>query len=185
MKVLALACSPRIGGNSDILLDECLKGLTNESVSVKKVYIDKLQVEPCKACDYCKTDNVGQCIHNDDMNELSEDFREADLWLFATPIYWWGPTAQLKLVMDRWYSFYRNSDLDTKKAAMIITMGASDYQTAIPTILMFEMSFSYLDMKNYQPLVVTAYDKGEVKDDKESLDKAFNYGLNLAKWTGI
>ncbi|MFP4456370.1 MAG: flavodoxin family protein [Clostridia bacterium] len=180
MKVLALASSPRVNGNSDILLNQCIKGLTSKGATVKKVYLDKLDINPCKACDYCKTENIGNCIHNDDMDELSRDFSEADLWLFATPIYWWGPTAQLKLVMDRWYSFYKYAKLEDKKAAVIITMGASDYQTAIPTILMFEMAFSYLNMKNHQPLVVTAYEKGEVNTDKNSLEKAFNYGIGLA-----
>lgn len=180
MKVIALASSPRVNGNSDLLLDQCIKGLISKGASVKKVYLDKLNISPCKACDYCKTESIGECIHDDDMKVLEEDFKEADLWVFATPIYWWGPTAQLKLVMDRWYSFYKHLNLESKKAAIIITMGASDYQTAVPTILMFEMIFSYLNMKIHQPLVVTAYDKGEVAKDKKSLEKAFDYGINLA-----
>jgi len=181
MKVLALACSPRIAGNSDVLLDKCIEGLkiNQKDITVEKVYIDKLNINPCKACDYCKNENIGHCIHNDDMTNLVTLFKESDLWIIATPIYWWGPTAQLKLVMDRWYSFYKYSDLEKKKAGIIITMGDSKYKTAIPTILMFEMTFSYLNISSHQPLVITAYDKGEVLEKTEALQDAFNYGKRL------
>ncbi len=179
MKVIALAGSPRKNGNSDILLDEAIKAIKSNGNDVKKVYVDDLEVNPCIACDACKEHPQNKCIHDDDMQELCDELAESDLWLIATPIYWWGPTAQLKLVIDRWYSLYRAEDLKGKKAALIVTMGDTEYQTAIPTILMFEMAFSYLEMINNQPLVVTAHSKGEVLNDKAALQKAYNYGLEI------
>jgi multimeric flavodoxin WrbA len=181
MKIIALAGSPRKNGNSDTLLNESIKALEAKNSVVEKFYLDDLEVKPCIACDSCKNHPENKCIHDDDMQLLGQKLAQADLWLIATPIYWWGPTAQLKLVIDRWYSLYREYNLAGKKAAIIITMGDTEYQTAIPTILMFEMAFSYLKMDSNQPLVVTAHDKNDVANDKVLLEKAYNYGVEISK----
>lgn len=180
MKIIAFAGSPRIQGNSDILLDECLRGAEHQGAEVEKIYLDNLTISPCRACDVCRS-NGGQCVYEDDMQPIYQKLAEADIWVLATPIYWWGPTAQLKLMVDRWYSFYKYIALKQKKAALILTMGDTRMKVAVPTILMFDMAFEYLGIEQIEPLVVSAHAKGEVKDNTEAMNKAYQLGISMCQ----
>lgn len=176
MKVIGFAGSPRIGGNSDLLLDRCLAGAAAEGAEVEKVYLDRLQIGPCRACDACRQPGSTGCVFQDDMAALYPKLAAADVWVLATPVYWWGPTAQLKLMVDRWYGLYRHSDLTQKRAALIITMGDDDLQTAHPTIEMFGFACDYTKMELLPPLVTSVSGLGEVLQRPQALADAYALG---------
>ncbi|QOR36318.1 flavodoxin family protein [Clostridium sp. 'deep sea'] len=178
MKVIAFAGSPRINGNSDLLLNECLKAAREKGAEVEKIYLDLKVISPCKACDFCRS-NGHKCIINDDMQLIYRKLQEADVWIIATPIYWWGPSAQLKLMVDRWYSFYKAMDCSNKKVALLITMGDTKMKVAQPTIDMFDMAFTALGIKQLKPLVISAHKKGEILQNKEALKQAYEIGLSF------
>ena len=177
-RVVGFAGSPRVGGNSDLLLDEWLKGARDAGARVEKVYLDDLQIAPCVHCDVCREQDAAGCFEVDDMGPVYEKLLGSDLWVLATPIYWWGPSAQLKQMVDRWYGLMKNhrSSLIGKEATLILTMGDDDPKTAQPTIDMFTAAFDYLKIKMHEPLVVTAHAKGEVKENVEALKKAYSLG---------
>jgi multimeric flavodoxin WrbA len=177
-RIVGFAGSPRVGGNSDLLLDEWLKGAEAAGARVEKVFLDHLSIDPCVHCDACREPNSAGCVKIDDMDLVYEKLLAANLWVLATPVYWWGPSAQLKLMVDRWYGLMKNhrSSLVGKQAALVIAMGDDDLKTAQPTIDMFASAFNYLKMKMHEPLVITAHDKGEVLKDKEALMKAYSLG---------
>lgn len=77
---------------------------------------DKLQIHPCKGCDACQC--YKGCIDKDDTNATVDKIVAADMILFATPVYWWGITAQLKLVIDKCYC--RGTQLKQKKVGLIV-----------------------------------------------------------------
>ncbi len=176
--VVGFAGSPRVGGNSDVLLDEWLAGAEAAGAKVEKIYLDQLDIAPCIACEACRQDGADLCIHSDDMHDIYTKLLAADTWVLATPIYWWGPSAQLKLMVDRWYGLMQNhrASLEGKRGALVIAMGDDEARTAQPTIDMFSMAFEYLKMQMLEPLVVTAHEKGEVATDHESLKKAYALG---------
>jgi len=177
-KIIGFAGSPRIGGNSDILLDKWLEGAKQAGDEVEKVYLDQLTINPCRACDACRRPDAEGCIVDDDMQSLYDKLLAADVWVLATPVYWWGPSAQLKLMVDRWYGIIRGKRgvLTSKEMALIITMGDDEYKTAQPTIDMFTQACAYLKMKLHEPIVVTAYDKGVVAGQHEALVMAYLAG---------
>ena len=176
--IVGFSGSPRVGGNSDLLLDEWLAGAEAAGAKVEKIYLDQLHIAPCIACDACRQDGADVCIHMDDMQDLYTKLLATDTWVLATPIYWWGPSAQLKLMVDRWYGLMKNhrASLAGKRGALVIAMGDDEARTAQPTIDMFSMAFDYLKMQMLEPLVVTAHEKGEVAQDREALKKAYALG---------
>ena len=105
-KLLSLVGSPRKGGNTDVLVDEALaafRNLPEKNAETEKVFLSSLQINPCQGCFSCMhgkgLDSV--CVQRDDMTGLYQKMFDADALLWATPVYMWSPTAQMKLFLDR------------------------------------------------------------------------------------
>ncbi|HUW95613.1 MAG TPA: flavodoxin family protein [Anaerolineae bacterium] len=108
MKVLAINGSPHGGkGNTALILDPFLEGLRDAGADVELVCTRDLDINPCLGCFGCWIKTPGQCVQKDDMAELLPRLREADLWALASPLYFDGPSAPLKNVMDRMTAFLR------------------------------------------------------------------------------
>lgn len=110
--VLALAGSPRIGGNSETLLDELLRGAAEawrergleETYRVEKIHLAKCRIEPCSQCDYCNSEPG--CPVQDDMQALYPKLIRSDWLILASPIYFMAHNAQTKLFIDRCQPFW-------------------------------------------------------------------------------
>jgi len=102
MKVLAINSSP-LGrkGNTEIILEGFLGGLQEAGAEVEKVYTKELDIGPCLGKLACWIKTPGKCCQQDDMALLLEKLAEADIWVFATPLYWDGVTGPLKNLFDR------------------------------------------------------------------------------------
>ena len=142
-KILAIVGSPRIGGNTDVLVNEVLAGAEEKGAALDKVYLSRSAIGPCHACDACE--GTGVCFQRDDMDGILQKMEASDIWVLGTPIYWWGATAQFKLFLDRWYGPWHGNEpkkvFQNKKIALVITMGDTDASTAEPTLNMFKRSF--------------------------------------------
>ncbi len=109
VKVLALAASPRVGGNTDRLMDAFLGGLSRGGTVVEKIYLSRLAIAPCRHCGGCLVS--GECVQKDDMAVIYRGLAEADALALASPVYFMGVTAQAKTMIDRcqavWVAKYR------------------------------------------------------------------------------
>ena len=114
------------------------------------------------------------------MKELYPRMVEADLLVFGTPIYWYGPTAKMKLLIDRMRPFIANKKLSGKKA-VVISPSEEGAVACGPMLEMFKMSFMYIGVEYAGDLLVNAYEKGEVKDKPLDLKRAFEFGKDLSK----
>jgi len=127
MKLLAVHGSPRKRGNSSLLLDQYLKGIqeANPAAEITKVYLQEKNIRNCTACDVCHTITPGKCVIKDDMQELYTLFAEASMLVYATPVYWWGVSAQLKTFLDRTNAFDvpNGQYFAGKKLALLMTYG--------------------------------------------------------------
>jgi multimeric flavodoxin WrbA len=117
MKVVVLHGSPRKGGNSDTLAAEFLKGLGKQSVS--HFYLNEMKIKPCQGCLSCATP-PHKCAINDDMTQIYDAYKAADLIVWASPMYWGYITSQMKAAQDRmealaWEGF------DGKTFAILLT----------------------------------------------------------------
>jgi multimeric flavodoxin WrbA len=135
MKIIALQGSPRKKGNTAKVLswvEETLVGLGHD---VESIFLNSKTLKGCLACGKCKEkpDTVG-CIQKDDIPEILVKMTKAELVIFASPLYFWGVSAQLKTVIDRTYSLYVDyhqpghaSLVDGQRQALLVT-GAGPYE---------------------------------------------------------
>jgi len=101
MLILGLQGSPRKGGNTDTLLAAFLDRAAQAGAAVKTIQVARAGIVPCKGCGYCETHGV--CVIADDpmSKEIYGLLREADLVVTATPVFFYGISAQLKGLIDR------------------------------------------------------------------------------------
>lgn len=118
MKIVVINGSAR-KGNTQTAIEAFAKGASGKH-EVEVIAPDKLQIAPCKGCDACEC--YKGCIDRDDTNPTIDKLTEAGMILFATPVYWWGITAQMKLVIDKCYC--RGMQLKEKKVGAIVIGGA-------------------------------------------------------------
>lgn len=104
MKVLGIWGSPRVGGNTEILLDALLRGAQEGGGEVEKVALRKLKISPC--LEIYKCFETGECPIKDDMLTLYSKLLAADVVVLASPIFFYGLTAQAKAMIDRTQAFW-------------------------------------------------------------------------------
>jgi multimeric flavodoxin WrbA len=176
MKVLILHGSPRKGRNSDTLVNWFLKGLDPETkAEVDHFYPNGLSIKPCQGCLYCATSEDNSCRIPDDMQEIYAAYKESDIIVFATPMYWGYLTAQLKTVLDRmealaWKGF------GNKTFAVLITYrfhcksAVSFFERIAP---FFNISLFCLTCKTYDEETEKDID---INDLPDKLEKALELG---------
>ena len=101
-KVLILSASPRKGGNSDILCDQFAKGAEEAGHQVEKIRVQEKKISPCLACYGCR--GTGVCVQKDDMDAIYPHYKDADLVVLASPMYYWSLSGQLKCAFDRLFA---------------------------------------------------------------------------------
>lgn len=118
MKVLFINGSPRQGNSLtaiETLKNELETGY-NLEISVLNAY--DAEISSCIACDVCK--KSGRCVFEDDTNDVIDRIVDSDALIFSTPVYWWGIPAQLKLIIDKFYSRQKILSSSHKKVGLIL-----------------------------------------------------------------
>jgi multimeric flavodoxin WrbA len=185
MKVLGIMGSPRIKGNSDLLLDEALKGAQNRQAETEKIVVDKLNITACREYYACLKD--GKCVIKDDMDDLYQKILDADVIIVATPIFFYTVSAQLMLLISRcqaiWARKYVLKDLDIPvKRGAFIAVGATKGQKLFdgPKLTMHYF-FEAINTEYAEELLVRGVDKrGEIKDHPDMLAAAYELGKRIA-----
>ncbi|MFC2067245.1 flavodoxin family protein [Chloroflexota bacterium] len=187
MKVLGIMGSPRIKGNSDLLLDEALKGAQSQQAEVEKIVVDKLQISPCREYYGCLKD--GNCVIRDDMDGIYPKLLGADVIIVASPIFFYGLAAQTKALIDRcqalWarkYVLKQNPPGSARKGVFIAvgaTKGEKLFEGSILTIQYF---FQAIDVEYADELLIRGVDaRGEIKEHPTALSDALELGKRLAQ----
>ena len=121
-KVLILSSSPRKGGNSETLAAAFAKGAQEAGHQVETVYLREKQIGFCKGCLSCL--NLGHCVIQDDAVEIAAKMHDADVLVFATPVYYYCVSGQLKTMLDRANPLYDTDYAFTK--AYLLAAAAED-----------------------------------------------------------
>jgi multimeric flavodoxin WrbA len=174
-RVLGIVGSPRRHGNTETLVDEVLRGAEEAGALVEKVILSELDIGPCRACDACR--KTGECVQRDDMPALLEQMERSHVWVLGTPIYWWGPTAQFKAFIDRWYGAGRTVTFKGRRAILTIPLEDTDAATARHTIGMLTDVLAYLKMELLTTVVAPGVlHQGEVREHPDVLARARRAG---------
>ncbi len=188
IKVLGIFGSPRKGGNTDLLLEEALKGAEQEGARVERLHLIDYQIIPCRECHGC--DKTGECVIRDDMQEIYSKLLDADVVILASPIFFYGITAWAKALVDRsqavWVRKYSLKDPSMskegkKRKGFFISVGATKGQKLFEgSILTVKYFFDAINAAYSGDLLFRGLDaKGEVLKQPEALQKAFEAGRKL------
>jgi len=187
LKVLGIMGSPRIKGNTDLLLDEALKGAQGQGAEVEKVIVDKLNIAPCREYYGCVKD--GNCVIRDDMDNIYPKLLDTDRVIVASPIFFYGLTSQVKALIDRcqalWARKYilKQSLPDSARKGAFIAVGATRGRKLFDgSILTVKYFFQSIDVQYVDELLVPGVDKrGEIKEHPTALSDAFELGRRLVQ----
>lgn len=143
MRIVVLTGSPHERGTTDLLADKFCEGAEESGHEIHRFDTGKLNVKPCLGCDYCLR-NDGECVYNDDMVKIQPYLLEADAVILVTPLYYFGMSAQLKSVVDRFYAVNEKLRSRTKKALLISAGSNSDEWAMEGLSLHFKTICKYL-----------------------------------------
>lgn len=183
MKVLGILGSPRLGGNSDILLEQALAGARAAGAEVEKITLYQKKISGCLDCGKCN--ETGICAIKDDMPEIHQKILEADTIIHSVPVYFWAMTAQMKAYLDRWCAFF-NADwrlhkeyypkMKRKKIGLITVCGDPDVSTADPIVHSFKNTCQSAKINWIGVVKASASAKGEIAKNEVPKKEAYDLG---------
>lgn len=176
MKILVITGSPRKNGNSNTLAEHFIKGA--EEAGHKVVRFDSAfkNVHPCIACNKCGMN--GECVFKDDFEFVRNNIVDADAVVFATPMYYFGISAQIKAVIDRFYAI--NGQIHVpKKAVLIMTYADTSSKEAQPIINHYETLLNYLGWSDAGKVIASGvWTEGSVNNTQYP-KQAYELGKNI------
>lgn len=126
-KVIVVTSSPRKGGNSEMLANKFAEGARSAGNQVVQIAVRDLGLQFCTGCMYCQSHD--KCVLNDGMNALYSEFETADVLAFATPVYYYSVSGQLKTFLDRLNPLYVRKN--KFKEVYLLATSADDNEKAM------------------------------------------------------
>jgi multimeric flavodoxin WrbA len=180
MKVVAIGGSPRLGGNSNFLIDQVLKELESQGIETEKIILNEYKIGFCQAHDNCH--QVKKCLQQDDAPWILEKFSQADGVIIASPVYFGSVSAQIKAFMDRsFFLFGHGIEMKAKCYGLIAIAGRRGADETIQELRKFT---GPPGMRHTKVLTLKGSAGGpdkHVKDNPELVEKAREMGRQMAK----
>lgn len=194
MHTLVFLGSPRKKGNSDILSQAVIMGIEDSGGKVDTIRLSKLNINPCVGCGSCEKN--GSCVIDDDMQPLYSQIDAADCIIIASPIYFYGVTAQAKLFIDRTQALWSRKYVLKKKPAykgnlkrfgVFISVAATSGKRIFDgAALTAQYCFDAIDINYGGKVVVPGIDsKGAMAEAEMELERARKFGQKLVRMTGF
>lgn len=177
MKVVVLQGSVRKGGNTGLLVQSFVRGAGENNV-VEVISVADYKISPCIGCNSCFDRSGHECFQGDDMQYVYDKLKQADMLVVASPVYFYGITAQLKAVIDRLHTPMRN-DFHIKKLGLILVGAATLDELFDSIIAQYQLVLNYFKLEDAgRVLVRGAKEKGDV-NDTDGIKQAYELGLSL------
>ena len=169
MRVVAILGSHRDSGNGAAAVQEIVAGLRlGETDQQTLVALNRCRILPCLACDRCRK---GDCLIKDDFEMIMDEVKQADLVIFATPVYFNGVSSMMKTFIDRAQQYYVKSDSFSKKKRDVIllaTAGAKTYEEQFEGVrLNFQFFIHYIQGKLWNFVQIYGTDDVSVSQREE------------------
>lgn len=177
-KVLGIVGSPRRGANTETIIDQVLMGSEESGALTEKIMLSEMNVNPCRACNACQ--RTGACIIEDGFELILDKMKDSSVWVIGTPVYWWGPTAQMKAFIDRWYGVDRAIFRGKEIILAVSSNGGPSY--ARLTVEMLESIIPYLGMRQVATLQASGTTgRDYVKNNPALMEKALKTGREVVR----
>jgi len=186
-KILIINGSPKKNGNTSILISAFTKGAKSKGASVEVINAAflKNKMNGCNSCRGCQETKEFACVIDDDASKVIQKMIKADVIVFATPLYFYGASAQLKAIMDRMFSLYHwdneTDEMDTVLKGKTMALIGSAYEDIGLKELEapFKLTADYTGIKFRSLLVPNAGESGDLKGKKSILGKSEDLAREL------
>lgn len=177
MNIVVIESSPHRNGSSNLLASEFIRGAESAGHKVSVFDAGHADIRPCLGCNACGM--AGECIQKDDMASLKRDILSSDMIVFVSPLYYFGFSAQLKRVIDRFYSF--NSELQAKplKSALIAAAWDDNEWTMQDITAHYSTLCRYLGLEDMGQVLGTGCGTVSMTRGSRFMKKAYELGRNL------
>ena len=147
-KVIILNGAARKNGNTAKLVDAFTEGAESVGTQIKNFYLDGMEIHSCKGCLKAGRDSQSPCSQKDDMDQIYAEFEDADVVVFASPLYFWTVTGTLKTVADRLYAELECLGYNQfpKKSALLMTADGDDYSQAVAWYRTYERNLGWKNL---------------------------------------
>ncbi len=170
MKIAILNGSPRTE-NTAAMVNAFREGAEAAGHEVEVLHVGRMKIAGCLGCGYCRTGGEGACVQKDDMERVTAAYRECDMVVFASPIYYFTMTAQIEAAIQRVYCI--GKPLKAKKAALLLSSASpGTYDSAVAQ---FKSYTAYTGIENAGVFTAAG---GENKSEAKLTEiRAFAQGL--------
>jgi len=186
--VLGIAGSTRKGGNTDILLERVLAGAAESGAVTGTIVLRSLKIEGCRHCDGCL--KTGECVINDEMQGVYPELRRADRLVIAAPVFFMGPPAITKAMIDRCQALWALkyvlkkpvtlNDGGVRKALYVSVGGTRLKDLFLPSITILKSWLLTLQVTYSGELVFPGVDEaGAIRNHPTALHDAYEAGRRL------
>ena len=176
-RILVLNGSVRRGGNTELLVQSFAEGARKNN-SVEIVSVADYKENPCIGCNSCFNREENDCSQNDDMTKVYEKLKSTDILVIASPVYFYGISAQLKAMIDRLHTPLRNS-FPIKKLALILVGAASLPEMFDAIKVQYRLALNFFGLEDAGTVLVRgAKEKGDVKNT-DGLNEAYELGNSM------
>jgi multimeric flavodoxin WrbA len=189
VKILGIAGSPRLHGNTEVLLDEALKGAKEVGATTNKIVVCNRDIYPCQGCGDC--DKTGECTIDDAMDRIYNLTTSAHGIIVAAPVYFNSLNAQTKAFIDRHQCIWIRKEVlgedvtdpetrHARRGLFLSTACVDDTRAFDGALKVMDMFFDVLDIKYYERLLFFRIDKkGAIKKHPTALRDAYAAGEHL------
>ncbi len=185
IRIVGIVGSPRVEGNTELLVDEALKAAGEEGVETELLRLAGKEVKPCDACLSCR--KTGECRIRDDFKYFFDKMAEADGIILATPVYFGSATAEIKALIDR--AGYVSSArgrlgkgrvFENKAGGGIVVARRAGHNFTFAQLLFFFLQQGMIVPGSTYWNIAFGREKGEASKDEEGLETARNFGKKMA-----
>ncbi|MFA5008501.1 MAG: flavodoxin family protein [Candidatus Omnitrophota bacterium] len=188
-KILIISGSPKKDGNTEILIGWFCEGVKTENVTIEIIRAASLKYKSngCMSCRACQKLKEYECVINDEAKPVFRKMAEADVIVMATPLYFFGASAQLKIIFDRMFSLYKwdnnAGSMQTVLKEKTLVLIASAFEDVGLDVLEkpFILTAEYTGMKFKSLLIPNAGVSGAIKDNEKIKRKTIAFGREIVK----
>jgi multimeric flavodoxin WrbA len=170
MKIAIFNGSPR-KENTSAMVQAFIEGAKQAGHEIEELQVGKVKIGGCLGCGYCHTKGEGTCIQKDDLEKIMPAYMQADMIVFASPIYYFTMTAQMEAAIQRVYCI--GKPVKAKKAALLLSSGSAGVYDA--AIAQFKAYMAYTGIENAG--IITAYGTQNKSEEKLSEIREFAKAL--------
>ena len=189
IRTIAFCGSPRKKGNTELLLNETIRGVEDAGAPVQVFNLNSMKIKPCQDCSGCN--ETGTCIFRDEMDLIYDAIRTADRIILASPIFFFALSAQAKIMVDRCQSFWAEKYLLKRplqgggfnRKGLLLLVGGMEKDIGVQCAEASARAFfRTISIPEHEMLYYIGIDaKGDILRHRTALKDAYKAGKKLAK----